>query len=458
MSTDSSPPFSWHFNLGSIPVVVEPSFWLITALFGTFAGATRDMRLLLSWVAVCFVSVLIHELGHALMAMSLGSSWASIRLYSTGGLCYSQGLSRWRDVAVSAAGPLAGFVFGGLILAVNMVAPPRSDMTRVLFGYLMWVNFGWGIINLLPVLPLDGGNVLRGILGPSRQRLTLWIGVITAGAVTALMASMRAFYTAFMFGWMGYDCYRALSSTTDLKPLKPVKVEDIEPDALPRAWQALRAGNESEAARLGHLALSAAKPGEESNAVRDLLAWVALAEGNGRSALYQLEKVEPREAARPFSQAMAYEASGLPERALPYALTALEKEPTEAGAALAVRLLVWAKRLDEAERIAREFAWKSPATRDARQADVAAARGDSGSAAALYTRAFEAGGRAEDAYQAARYHGLGGRVELATESLKKALQAGYDDLETLGQEPALAEVRSIPEIAEQLRRGGRGVA
>jgi Zn-dependent protease len=458
MSTDSSPPFSWHFNLGNIPVVVEPGFWLITALFGTFAGATRDMRLLLSWVAVSFVSILIHELGHALMAMSLGSSWASIRLYFSGGLCYSQGLSRWRDVAVSAAGPLAGFVFGGIILGVNIVAPPKSEMTQVLFGYLMWVNFGWGIINLLPVLPLDGGHVLRGILGPSRQRLTLWIGVITAGAVVALMLSMRAFINAFIFGSMGLECYRALSTTTDIKPLKPVKVEDIEPDALPRAWQALRSGNEHEAARLGHLALSAAKPGEESNAVRDLLAWVALADGNGRSALYQLEKVEPREAARPFSWAMAYEAAGLPERALPYALTALEKEPTEAAAALAVRLLVWAKRLDEAERIAREFAWKAPATRDARQAEVAAARGDSGSAAALYTRAFEAGGRAEDAYQAARHHALGGRVELATESLKKALQAGYDDLETLGQEQALAEVRSIPEIAEQLRRSGKGAA
>jgi Zn-dependent protease len=444
MSIDSSPPFSLHFNLGRIPVVIEPSFWLITALFGMY-GAARDMRLLFSWVAVCFVSILIHELGHALMAMSLGSGWASIRLYSMGGLCYSQGLSRWRDVAVSAAGPLAGFLFGGIILAVNMVAPPQHFLAYAIFRDLMWVNFGWGIINLMPVLPLDGGHVLKGVLGPSRQRLTLWVGVITAGGIAALMLNVRA-------------CYQALSATNDLKPLKPVKVADIEPDALPRAWQALRSGNEAEAARLGHLALSAAKPGPESNAVRDLLAWVALAEGNGRSAVYQLEKVEPPQAARPFSLAMAFEATGLPERALPHALTALEKEPTEAVAGLAVRLLVGARRLDEAERIAREFAWKAPATRDARQADVAAARGDSGSAAALYARAFESGGRAEDAYQAARHHARAGRVELATESLKQALQAGYDDLETLGQEPALTEVRSVPEIAERLRRGTKSVA
>jgi len=455
MSTDSSPPFSLHFNLGRIPVVVEPSFWLLTALLGL---GIRDMRLLLCWIAVCFVSILVHELGHALVAMALGSSWASIRLYSFGGLCYSQGLSRWRDVAVSAAGPLAGFLFAGLTYGASLVWPPHDFLAFYLYEFFWQVNIYWGIMNLLPVQPLDGGHVVGGVLGPSRQRMTLWLGVITSVGVVAWALSARRFYMAFMFGFLGYGCYQALSTTKDLKPLKPVKVADIEPDALPRAWQALRAGNESEAARLGHLALSAAKPGEESNAVRDLLAWVALAEGNGRSALYQLEKVEPREAARPFSLAMAYEAAGLPERALPHALTALEKEPTEAGAALAVRLLVGARRLDEAERIAREFSWKAPATRDARQADVAAARGDSGSAAALYARAFEAAGRAEDAYQAARQHALAGRVELATESLKKALQAGYDDLETLGKEPALAEVRSIPEIAEQLRRGNQGAA
>ncbi len=226
---------------------------------------------------------------------------------------------------------------------------------------------------------------------------------------------------------------------------------EAEPDALARAWKALRSGNESEASRLGHLALSAAKPGPESNAVRDLLAWVALADGNGRAAVSHLEKVEPPQAARPFSLAMAYEAMGLPDRALPHALAALEKEPTEAVAALAVRLLVGARRLDEAERIAREFAWKTPATRDARLADVAVARGDSGAAAALYARAFEAGGRAEDAYQAARHHARAGQLEPATRWLERALRAGYDDFEALGQEPALAEVRAAPEIAEQLR-------
>ena len=226
----------------------------------------------------------------------------------------------------------------------------------------------------------------------------------------------------------------------------------------PRGWQALRSGNESEAARLGHLALSAAKPGEESNAARDLLAWVALTEGNARAAVSHLEKVQPPEAARPYSLAMAYEAAGLHERALPHALAALEKERTEAVAALAVRLLVKATRLDEAERLVRESSWKAPAKRDTLLAEVAVARADFGAAAALHASAFEAAGDAEAAYQAARNHARAGQGTQASEWLERALEAGYDDFEELGQDPVLAEARSVPEIAERLARRGKGVA
>ncbi|MET0403527.1 MAG: hypothetical protein ABW123_14035, partial [Cystobacter sp.] len=223
-----------------------------------------------------------------------------------------------------------------------------------------------------------------------------------------------------------------------------------EPEALARAWQALREGRETEAARLGHLALSSAAPGAQSNAARDLLAWVALTEGNPRAALSHLEKVSPPQDARPFSWAMAYEAVGLPDRALAPALAALEREPSEAGVALAVRLLVKAQRMQEAERTARDFSWKSLARRDALLADIAVARGDFGAAAALFATTFETTGRAEEAYQAALNHARGAQLERATEWLKRALDAGYDDLDAMGQEPLLAPVRVAPEIAERL--------
>ncbi|HYO64706.1 MAG TPA: M50 family metallopeptidase, partial [Archangium sp.] len=200
MSTEPSSPFTWQFNLGRIPVLVEPSFWVITALFGLMGG-NRGWQSVVSWVAVVFVSILVHELGHALMAMGLGCDVAAIRLYSGGGLTYpDRALSRWRDVAVSAAGPLTGFLFGGLMVAINILVPPKSLMGQIILVDMMWVNFGWGIINLLPVPPLDGGHIARGVLGPSRQRISLWLGVLTSVAVVALALSFRTFFIAFMFG------------------------------------------------------------------------------------------------------------------------------------------------------------------------------------------------------------------------------------------------------------------
>ena len=456
MSTESSSPFSLHFHLGRIPVVVEPSFWLITAMFGLF-GASQDWRRVISWVAVCFVSILTHELGHALAAMNLGCDVAGIRLYGFGGLTYpDRALSRWRDVAVTAAGPLAGFLFGGLVLVFSRWVPPQTAFARHILSDLMFVNFFWGFVNLMPVLPLDGGHILRGVLGPSRLRVTLWVGVIVGGAVVALALAVRAFFAAFMFGRMAYECYQALSFTDNVRPLEPVRPERGEEEPVEglvtEGWKALRSGHEADAARLGHRALSAATPGAQSNAARDLLAWVALAEGNPRAALSQLEKVQPPEAARPYSLAMAYETLGLHERALPLALAALQHEPSEAVIALAVRLLVKARRLEEAERTARDFAWRSLARRDTLLAEVAAARGDYPAAAALFARTFETTGSAEEAYQAALNHARGEQVEHATEWLKRALDAGYDDLDTARQEPALALVRATPEIAARLGR------
>jgi Zn-dependent protease len=443
-----SPPFSWHFSLGRIPVVVEPMFWLTTVMLGT---SLRDGRLIALWVAVCFISILVHELGHAVAAMALGSA-VSVRLYWFGGLTYHEGFSRWRSVAVSLAGPFAGFLLAGVAYGLEWVWPPTTWMGSVFYSLVQYVNVWWGILNLLPVPPLDGGHVSQGVLGPTRRRMAFLLGLLTACGVVAWALTGKQYYVVFLFGFLGYGCYWEYQNARDVKPLAPAPKPEPEPDALERGWKALRSGDELEADRLGRLALVAAKKEAEVNAARDLLAWVALAGGNARAALSHLEKVQPPEAARPLTLAMAYETAGMADRALPHALAAVQKERTEAAAALAVRLLVARKQLDEAERLSREFAWKAPATRDARLADVAAARGDFGGAAALYAAAFEAGQRADDAYEAARSHARAGQVDRATEWLTRALEAGYDDLETVAQEPALAQVRTAPDISKRLAR------
>ena len=240
-----SPPYTRYdlnFSLAGIPIRVHPLFWLISLLFGISSG---DPIQLVIWIAAVFVSVLIHELGHAL-AMRLYGQPSQIVLYAAGGLTIP-GQVRWggdwanvsltpnQEIFISLAGPGAGFLLAVLIVA-GSVAAGGSILVTALFGFIpfptimfpaanqivtsivmtfLWVNIFWGLINLLPVYPLDGGNVTRRILLSADPwngvRKSLWVSVITGGIVAVLcLILMRSFYMAFLFGLLAFQSYQTL--------------------------------------------------------------------------------------------------------------------------------------------------------------------------------------------------------------------------------------------------------
>jgi len=145
-----------------IPTKIDPSFWLLSL----FIAATRgfNLPLILEWMVVVFISVLFHELGHALIGRRFGLS-PQITLYSMGGLTsWSEfiEISPAKDLAISLAGPAAGFLLGGICFVAGpavLTAVP-SELLTVAYHDLIWVNIGWGVFNLLPIIPLDGGHVL----------------------------------------------------------------------------------------------------------------------------------------------------------------------------------------------------------------------------------------------------------------------------------------------------------
>jgi Zn-dependent protease len=232
--------YDLRFNLAGFPVRVHPLFWLIALLL----GSSGDVVLLPFWVLAVFVSIIIHELGHALAFRRYGLS-SQIVLHGAGGLTIPESTlwgSRWANVAlgpnqeifISAAGPLTGFLFAAVIIAaVNLLG--GSIFTNRLFGLLplpaaallpfggrilssfvtmlLWVNVFWGLINLLPVYPLDGGNVARYILlqvDPANGvRKSLWLSVIV-GAVIAVAALLflRSIYMALLFGLLAFQSYQ----------------------------------------------------------------------------------------------------------------------------------------------------------------------------------------------------------------------------------------------------------
>ncbi|MCB1116576.1 MAG: M50 family metallopeptidase, partial [Chlamydiia bacterium] len=149
-----------------IPVKISPFFFLTAALIGWLSSAGMDHMFILTiiWVVVIFVSILVHEYGHALTARYFGQK-PRIHLVAFGGITYPEGkrLRGWREFLVVLNGPLFGlilFVIALFLLSTNFFENPFALITLKIFA---WVNLFWTLVNLLPVMPLDGGQLLRVI-------------------------------------------------------------------------------------------------------------------------------------------------------------------------------------------------------------------------------------------------------------------------------------------------------
>lgn len=162
--------FDLNFHLFGIPVRIHPFFWLMGAL-GAGDYLAEAPHLVILWIAVLFLSILVHEMGHALMAQRFGWPIIEVCLYHFGGYCQYdpwRGRTSPREIQVALAGPGAGFVLYGIVelalLAADRAGHPYYELpenVRFVVERLVWVNLGWGLVNLLPVLPLDGGHVIQ---------------------------------------------------------------------------------------------------------------------------------------------------------------------------------------------------------------------------------------------------------------------------------------------------------
>jgi Zn-dependent protease len=143
-----------------------------TLATGLFPDQLRNQGDLTYWLmgAVAaiglFVSVLIHELAHSLVALRLGLTVQSITLFIFGGVSQitSEAEEPRHEFLISVVGPVISFVLAGIFwVFFQAFGEARSPVTVILY-YLALVNLLLGIFNLLPGFPLDGGRVLRSIV------------------------------------------------------------------------------------------------------------------------------------------------------------------------------------------------------------------------------------------------------------------------------------------------------
>ncbi|WP_163998245.1 M50 family metallopeptidase [Pyxidicoccus caerfyrddinensis] len=235
-----------HFHVAGVPVRVHLLFFAITFASGWHL-LDSPARLAL-WMAVVFVSVLLHELGHALAYRRYGSP-ASIELHGMGGTTTghdAEQLTHRQSAWVSFAGPGMGFLLGGLVWALSRFTPlgQQGGLAGDAVRDLLWVNVGWGLFNLLPLQPLDGGHLLasavRARSGYRYERTLLGIGIATAVGVIALAVWWRQPWMgllALMFGVMNVEQFLRT----------PTEVRFERSAALPRRRGVRAARRETEA-------------------------------------------------------------------------------------------------------------------------------------------------------------------------------------------------------------------
>ncbi|MBL4574678.1 MAG: site-2 protease family protein, partial [Opitutaceae bacterium] len=159
-----------------------------------------------------FISILIHEFGHALTGLRLGASNVQVSLYGMDGLARFDGafFSRKSSILMTAAGPgasiaLAGvfFVVGKFLFSTGFSPSYAWELVRYFFNVVILINIFWSIINLLPVLPLDGGQILSSILGPGRVKQTCVVSFMTIGALAIFLWMWTgSYYNLIIMGFL----------------------------------------------------------------------------------------------------------------------------------------------------------------------------------------------------------------------------------------------------------------
>jgi stage IV sporulation protein FB len=204
-----------QFTLLGFPVRIHWLFWLNSALLGGALGAQTpaEMQRVAIWIAMVFLSILIHELGHALTMRKFGDRRVEIVLYAFGGLAIGSGWQeRMQQILISAAGPAAQMAAGLLAWLVYRAFPLEGALLQFAFGNFIFISFFWGALNLLPIIPMDGGRISEAVLGRSKERLALTISLVTAIALAAYMGlAQGALFATLFFGMLAYNNWQGLN-------------------------------------------------------------------------------------------------------------------------------------------------------------------------------------------------------------------------------------------------------
>lgn len=255
--------YDWKFRLFDVPICVKPSFWILCVVFSPFLSGLSEgtpwVFGLLGWSAAILLSFLLHELGHALVAKRLYGARPAIDLgigRTASGASVFGGVTTWSPTyagrapngwgraLLAFAGPATGFLGAGILLGIAFLCGCRLFVANAggslpipmilpfewvagvesanalsfaagwfVYGFI-WISVFWGALNLVPVYPLDGGQIATALAVQGDPKN----GMKTASTISIIFAVLLAYlfyregsvFAAFFFGYLAYQNYQAL--------------------------------------------------------------------------------------------------------------------------------------------------------------------------------------------------------------------------------------------------------
>jgi Zn-dependent protease len=262
------------FRVSGIPVRVEPIFFLVLGLLGWANGHTGV--LIVVFMAVAGFSVLVHELGHAFAHRSFGAQ-SRITLTGFGGYTLGPVHPRGRSTVVSLAGSGAGFVVAILAVALSQVVTSDSEIVETAIEDLIWVNVAWGVFNLLPILPMDGGHVAADLFGLRSAQVLSVVGSVGLALLGLYLQAPFMFIMALIFGSQSFRSMQADRDRPQLEQLDQARGD------------LLQGRNQEAIEKIEGVGTPSGFAVEVTAA--ELLAWSHLAQGHPEEARAALDKL-----------------------------------------------------------------------------------------------------------------------------------------------------------------------
>ena len=191
-------------DLFGIPVYVEFSFLLLLLLF---VSSEQSFTFGVASALILAISVVFHELGHALTAGAFGFRTRDITLSLLGGCASLISLPRkaWQELLTALAGPLVSFAIAGAVLMLDVLEVRIENLwLRSVLSYALWMNVMLGVFNLLPGFPMDGGRIFRSVMRAFVSRAKATFIAMWVGRVFAVLLGFRGLHSILTGGSWGF--------------------------------------------------------------------------------------------------------------------------------------------------------------------------------------------------------------------------------------------------------------